>query len=1232
MAVMVRASVPLALAVLVSCQSAPNRAEHRSAVVERSFEADAEREPSIPAHLLLAPVAGVGAELDPALRASSIAMFRTPLGAREAVEPSPVLRRELTRIAEALEQDDVQVALSLCELAARAHPAAVEPLELALLARMRTEDAEAVTATIERIGRIDPASPFFVALRGMRAASVGDAAAALGSLAWFVGPEALPRRGALAPLFTAPGELEEQAAFAALRLGRAQAALEALDAAIDAASEAGRRQGAGDGAAERRASAPRRVEALELLRADALALLGRNDEALDALTPLADELSRGRTEDPLPLLAAIRLDALRAVGASVHGADERAAVAGADPASEAMSDAVADAVTDAATDAPLDRAVADLVALPSDELRLWRVVSLAARAGREARTRATVAVDGARATFGPIRHALLLAAFDPARRTQSLDDAWLELRDLGAPIDRAALRLTLRHLARHKRERLLPVAAVVAQWRPNELDAVAVALLASGVDADALLDGLSGLGGNPAATALRSRIESRFGFAARGQSTASEGRAAFPASKVLRVAAAMSAVDLADATLLAEVDGAARDDDGSIDRTFALAWFALQEMPTARARAEDALRFDARDDAAALCKSLASLEDPESRAEAAVRIRALADRTDWIGAEAWSMQGEVRAAEPRALEPTPAEARAADPRADGSDTAWPAAASATAALRALATWCESQRIPLAAECLALAEEIDPAQGAVRSLQRLSISPQAPPRFAAWSRAAIAEAPALPERRLLGVARAAVAREIPEAPLSARFDAIAAAPREIRARIEREALALRPATVVAKALECEMLAEQGEFDAALARVDEVIGTGASSPPQSSSPAPDPAPLPTMAGRRVLATLVRIAEREPARGPALAARVEPLVLRLRRLSPADLRAAGTVRMMDDPGPGATQRCMELLGDRARPMLDAECDACIEMLGALATKADDPFASAVLAERLCMQRRIAPEVRARLATAAVALRVGAGADADETVALVDRLLAAGAVPWSETVLRPARTPSGARGELAPSRGELAPSRGAALARAAELFGLLGSEGESRALLEAALAASPDDADIMNSVAYADIEAGAITARTASLAERAGRARPDDPAVLDTIGWLRYQQGRFRDDASGAGAISILRQALRIRPSSPSIATLDHLGDALWRAGDQEGAVRSWQQVGVVARRRYPPELFGERMSLYQRRTFGFELVPIVRFVRREFAAVVERTQRKLEQVAAGTPPEVAECTAAR
>ena len=94
----------------------------------------------------------------------------------------------------------------------------------------------------------------------------------------------------------------------------------------------------------------------------------------------------------------------------------------------------------------------------------------------------------------------------------------------------------------------------------------------------------------------------------------------------------------------------------------------------------------------------------------------------------------------------------------------------------------------------------------------------------------------------------------------------------------------------------------------------------------------------------------------------------------------------------------------------------------------------------------------------------------------------------------------------------------------------------------------------------------------------------------------------------------------------------TLDHLGDALWRAGDQEGAIKSWQQVSVVARRRYPPKMFAERMSAFQLRTYGFELVPIAQFVRREFGAVVERAQVKLEEVAAGKPPGVVPCKGTR
>jgi tetratricopeptide (TPR) repeat protein len=150
--------------------------------------------------------------------------------------------------------------------------------------------------------------------------------------------------------------------------------------------------------------------------------------------------------------------------------------------------------------------------------------------------------------------------------------------------------------------------------------------------------------------------------------------------------------------------------------------------------------------------------------------------------------------------------------------------------------------------------------------------------------------------------------------------------------------------------------------------------------------------------------------------------------------------------------------------------------------------------------------------------------------------------------------------------------------------------------------------------------------------MAEQAAAGKPDDPAILDTLGFLRYQQGRFADDRAGTGAVSLFRQALRLRPNSPSLATLDHLGDALWRSGDQQGAIRSWQQVGVVARRRYPPELFRARMSSFQLERFGFELVPVAQFVRREYGAIVERAERKLEQVARGDPPDVADCSATR
>ena len=146
--------------------------------------------------------------------------------------------------------------------------------------------------------------------------------------------------------------------------------------------------------------------------------------------------------------------------------------------------------------------------------------------------------------------------------------------------------------------------------------------------------------------------------------------------------------------------------------------------------------------------------------------------------------------------------------------------------------------------------------------------------------------------------------------------------------------------------------------------------------------------------------------------------------------------------------------------------------------------------------------------------------------------------------------------------------------------------------------------------------------------MAERAARLAPDDPAVLDTLGVLRYHQGRFRDDASGPGAITLFRQALRVDPDDPSLATLDHLGDALWRDGDQAGAIRCWQQVAQVAKLRYPPDAMARSLREFQRREFGIELVSPVEFVQKQYGRIVDRAEQKLQEVARGVTPSVPEC----
>jgi tetratricopeptide (TPR) repeat protein len=170
------------------------------------------------------------------------------------------------------------------------------------------------------------------------------------------------------------------------------------------------------------------------------------------------------------------------------------------------------------------------------------------------------------------------------------------------------------------------------------------------------------------------------------------------------------------------------------------------------------------------------------------------------------------------------------------------------------------------------------------------------------------------------------------------------------------------------------------------------------------------------------------------------------------------------------------------------------------------------------------------------------------------------------------------------------------------------------------------PDHVMSLNNLAYSAIDRGEIDAETIRRAERAHALRPDDPSVLDTLGWLRYKQARFRDDASGPGAVTLLVRSIQQRPEDPGLEPLDHLGDALWRAGDRAAAIRAWQAAAELLERAHPRSSIVEGLPIYERREQGLQLQDPEDFWRRSYADIAERAARKARTALAGGEPATA------
>ena len=106
----------------------------------------------------------------------------------------------------------------------------------------------------------------------------------------------------------------------------------------------------------------------------------------------------------------------------------------------------------------------------------------------------------------------------------------------------------------------------------------------------------------------------------------------------------------------------------------------------------------------------------------------------------------------------------------------------------------------------------------------------------------------------------------------------------------------------------------------------------------------------------------------------------------------------------------------------------------------------------------------------------------------------------------------------------------------------------------LRAVLARDPKNANALNALGYtlADRTDRLVEAR--ALLTQALEQKPDDPFVLDSVGWLHYREG------NNAEAIRYLKRALNIR-SDAEIAA--HLGEVLWVTGDRTEAESVWTRA---------------------------------------------------------------------
>ncbi len=116
-------------------------------------------------------------------------------------------------------------------------------------------------------------------------------------------------------------------------------------------------------------------------------------------------------------------------------------------------------------------------------------------------------------------------------------------------------------------------------------------------------------------------------------------------------------------------------------------------------------------------------------------------------------------------------------------------------------------------------------------------------------------------------------------------------------------------------------------------------------------------------------------------------------------------------------------------------------------------------------------------------------------------------------------------------------------------------GDWGKAEVDLKAALIFRPDHPYLLNYLGYGWADQGVHLDEALKMIERAVTLRPSDGYITDSLGWVYYMMGSYKE------SIPYLERAVELLPYDSTIN--DHLGDAYWFVGRKTEARFQWERA---------------------------------------------------------------------